>query len=335
MLSLPGCGQPSACTYSSSYPHPPAPSSSSRTSCRYELHPNLHLFSELSRFCRTSLHSSTFGSASVASPQPPQNEEITDGESSSEHEDNPASQVDISLLEDVSSLENEMLSALQNRNSDEAWRIYELLIRKNHIPSSVCLSRLVAQLSYAGTPSSLTKAQRLLAYLQKRRNAALLDCNCLGLLAMATSKAGAARYSASVIRLMLKLGLFPHVKAWSAVVSKLGKDREDVHLALSLFEDICCLVKNAECEAVASQDGDEGPQHLRNSVSTMRPDTGAFNAALNACANACLVDKANEILDEFSRFKLQPDVITFNIMIKLYAMSEDRVKLSTILSEME
>lgn len=238
-------------------------------------------------------------------------------------------------MEDWSALEDEMLCALQDRKTDEAWRIFELAMRRKHTPSSVCLSRLVAQLSYAGTPPSLTKAQRLVASLQKRDKVALLDCNCLGLLAMATTKAGASRYAVSVIRLMLRLGLTPHVKAWSAVVSKLGRNREDVPLALSIFEEICSLVRAAETKALDSQDRDGRPLHDMNSVATMRPDTGAFNAVLNACANACLVDKANELFDELGRFGLQPDVLTFNILIKLYAMSDNREKLSTILNQME
>lgn len=238
-------------------------------------------------------------------------------------------------MEDISSLEDQMLSAVESKNTDEAWRFYELLMRKQHIPTSVCLSRLVSQLSYAGTPSSLTKAQKIVASLQKRKSASLLDCNSLGLLAMATSKAGAVRYSCSLIRLMLKLGYLPHVKAWSAVVSKLGKDREDVPLALGLFEDICFFVQKAECDADSNPDNDEGPGHDVTAAASMRPDTGAFNAALNACANACLVDKAIEIFNGLSKFGLQPDVLTFNIMIKLYAMSNHKQKLSEVLLEME
>ncbi|KAH7292943.1 hypothetical protein KP509_28G004500 [Ceratopteris richardii] len=225
-----------------------------------------------------------------------------------------------------------MLLAIEGRRTEEAWHIYEILSKRNHIPSSICLSRLVCQLSYAGTPSSLTRAQKLVASLQKRKKVSLLDCNCLGLLAMATCKAGAVRYAASIIRLILKLGYLPHVKAWSAVVSKLGKERENVSLAVDLFETICSLVWKAE-----SHSTDSKASNLTDTfaVFSARPDTGAFNAVLNACANGCLVDKAHEIFNELEKFGLHPDVLTFNIMIKLYALSSNKLKLSQVLTEME
>ncbi|KAI5075710.1 hypothetical protein GOP47_0009786 [Adiantum capillus-veneris] len=301
--------------------------------CRHELYSKAAPLSSQHRRLRTDLKAvSGNGSGNTRAWVEVEHEdassslpELDEDASSSLQEDNEASPG-----EETFALNEQMLSALESRNTQEAWRICELLMMKKHKPSPVCLSRLVSQLSYAGTPSSLTKAQTLVATLQKRRSASLLDCNSLGLLAMATSKAGAVRYAASIIRLILKLGYLPHVKAWSAVVSKLGKDREDVPLALSLFEDICSMAEKAESDV-----DNERLQCSANAASSMRPDTGAFNASLNACANACLADKANEIFNGLSKFGLRPDELTFNIMIKLYALSNNKSKLSEVLFEME
>lgn len=235
---------------------------------------------------------------------------------------------------DLSQREDEMLTALKDRRTDEAWHSLEFLLSNGHTPSSVCLSRLVAQLSYKGTPSSLSKAQTLVAILQKKRSVSLLDCDSLGLLAMASAKSGAAQYAYTIVKLMFKLGLNPHVKAWSAVVSKLGKHKEDVPFALTLFEDVCKRVKEAEAKTSDCQDIEETSENDRGYSPTMRPDTGAFNAVLNACANASLAEKASELFHELYEFGLRPDVLTFNIMIKLYAMSENREKLATILDQM-
>ncbi|MCO5547657.1 hypothetical protein L7F22_001108 [Adiantum nelumboides] len=312
----------------------------SRSSCRHELHSRAPPFGSQHfrvrpAFCKVSCN----GSKNDTRPWRVK-VELNDPSSPLQEPDEDASsslleQNDMSSEEETSSLGQQMLSSLENRNTDEAWRIYEFLMEKRYTPSAVCLSRLVSQLSYAGTPSSLTKAQNLVATLQKRRKALLLDCNSLGLLAMATSKAGAVRYAGSIIKLMLKLGYLPHVKAWSAVVSRLGKDPEDVPLAVSLFEDICLLVQKAECDIDSNHADNEGSDCSVKAATFMRPDTGAFNAALNACANACLVDKANVIFNELSKFGLQPDILTFNIMIKLYALSNNKSKLSNVLFEMK
>ncbi|GLJ07235.1 hypothetical protein SUGI_0062450 [Cryptomeria japonica] len=119
--------------------------------------------------------------------------------------------------------EDAMLVALKERRTEDAWKILEQL---GELPSSKCLSRLVAQLSYQGSAFAFRRAQTVVKRLQNEEKLHLLDCNSLGLLAMAAAKSGVPQYGATVIRLMLKSGLLPHVKAWSAVISRLGLIQE-------------------------------------------------------------------------------------------------------------
>lgn len=81
--------------------------------------------------------------------------------------------------------------------------------------------------------------------------------------------------------------------------------------------------------------GDDGPAEalkLFNSVTRRarrfadptvvmdsKPDTAAFNAVLNACANMGLAKKFLELFDEMPEFGCKPDVLTYNVMIKLCA----------------
>ncbi|CAM6013903.1 unnamed protein product [Sphagnum balticum] len=214
-----------------------------------------------------------------------------------------------------------MLRALKERRTDDAWMQLQTLKGEGIEPSRECLSRLVAQLSHHGTPSSLSKAQRILSDLRKQDKIRQLDSDSLGLLAMASARAGAARYALRIVRLMLELDLYPPVKIWSAIVSRLGRQPDDGLLALELFDDICLYFR--------------APDAVELSMNTMRPDTGAFNAVLNACATLGLMDRANTILGLMPRFGVVADTLTFNVLIKLYARTEQMELLKGVFGRME
>lgn len=223
-------------------------------------------------------------------------------------------------LDDEEEEEKEdMLIALKERRTEDAWKIMGQL---KELPSGECLSRLVAQLSYHATPSSISRAQSIVKRLQEEKKVHLLDCRSLGLLAMAAAKTGVPRYGAAIIRLMLKLDLFPHVKAWSAVLSRLGKCPHELNSTFDLFESICERVKEA-----GELDGDDGVAH-------MRPDTGAFNAILNACALAGHMEKAEDLIKQMDFYGVRPDVLTYNIMIKLYTRIERKDLLVGVVEKM-
>lgn len=59
-----------------------------------------------------------------------------------------------------------------------------------------------------------------------------------------------------------------------------------------------------------------------NVVGDSRPDTAAFNAVLNACANLGDTKKFLEVFDEMPEFGAEPDVLTYNVMIKLCARAD-------------
>ncbi|GLJ07099.1 hypothetical protein SUGI_0058250 [Cryptomeria japonica] len=167
--------------------------------------------------------------------------------------------------------------------------------------NSTSLNLLLVQLSHEATPSSVSRARAILQKIQNEGKLDLLDSNSLGHLAIAAAKSGSPRYGESIIRLMLELGFSPHVKVWSAVVTHLGKSSQHSHLAFQLFHDMCNSVKGVG---------------KRNQ---MRPDTGAFNAILNICAANGNMARAEDLIKEMGLFGVRPDVLTYNIMIKLYA----------------
>ncbi|KAH0455409.1 hypothetical protein IEQ34_015441 [Dendrobium chrysotoxum] len=198
-----------------------------------------------------------------------------------------------------------LLSLLRQRKTEEA---YELYSRFRHIPSPTCLSRLLAQLAYQRSPTALSRAQSLVRRLRDARLLHRLDANSLGLLAAAAAKSGAASYALSLIRSMLRSGYLPHVKSWSAVVSALSSnaDPDGSTDALRLFDSVLRRIATADSPLTINS----------------RPDTAAFNAALNAASN--LGDSAlfAQLFDKMPAFEAKPDVLTYNVLIKLCARAE-------------
>ncbi|XP_059667703.1 pentatricopeptide repeat-containing protein At3g09650, chloroplastic [Cornus florida] len=195
-----------------------------------------------------------------------------------------------------------LLTLLRQRKTEEAWLIYT---QCSHLPNPTCLSRLVSQLSYQNTNLSLTRAQSIIQRLRHERQLHCLDANSLGLLAVAAAKAGQTLYATSIIKSMLKSGYLPHVKAWSAVVSRLANDSPAE--AIKLFSSVVRRVRRFSDPSM---------------VSDSRPDTGAYNAVLNACANIGDTKKFLKVFDEMPESGCEPDVLTYNVMIKLCARAD-------------
>ncbi|CAA7012999.1 unnamed protein product [Microthlaspi erraticum] len=198
--------------------------------------------------------------------------------------------------------DSELLSLLRNRKTDEAWAKY---VQSTHLPGPTCLSRLVSQLSYQSNPESLTRAQSVLTRLRNERQLHRLDANSLGLLAMAAAKSGQTLYAVSVIKSMLRSGYLPHFKAWTAAVANLSAAGDDgPEESIKLFTAITRRVRRFADQSLVAQS---------------RPDTAAFNAVLNACANLGDTERYWKLFDEMSEWDCEADVLTYNVMIKLCA----------------
>ncbi|KAF7804492.1 pentatricopeptide repeat-containing protein [Senna tora] len=198
------------------------------------------------------------------------------------------------------SRDQKLLALLRQRKTEDAWLAYT---HSTHLPNPTCLSRLVSQLSFQNTRSGLTRAQSIVTRLRHERQLHRLDANCLGLLAVAAIKAGHTLYATSIVKSMLRSGYLPHVKAWSAVVSGLASSGDDGPMeALKLFKAVTRRVRKFN------------DLHM---VSDSRPDTIAFNAALNACANLGDSEKFLQLFEEMPQYGVEPDALTYNIMSKL------------------
>ncbi|KAI3793648.1 hypothetical protein L1987_36268 [Smallanthus sonchifolius] len=198
-----------------------------------------------------------------------------------------------------------LLNLLRQRKTEDAWIAYT---QSPHLPNPTCLSRLICQLSYQNTPAALTRAQSVIRRLRHECQLHRLDSNSLGLLAVAAAKSGDTLYANSILKSMLRSGYLPHVKAWSAVVSRLAASGDDgPKEAVKLFSQVTRTIRRFS-----------DPTMVMNS----RPDTAAYNAVLNACANLGWTEKFLQLFDEMPENKCEPDILTYNVMIKLCARTE-------------
>ncbi|KAJ3680859.1 hypothetical protein LUZ60_015348 [Juncus effusus] len=207
----------------------------------------------------------------------------------------------------------QLLSLLQNRETEQAYTLFSTL---THLPDSRCLSRLLAQLSYNAKSSavSLARAKALIRKLVSAGELHRLDGNSLGLLASAAATAGNASLAGSVVRAMLRMGILPHVKAWTAAVSSLAGSDSSTD-ALRIFHSVMKRIREAR-DADVSISNSSMNLDLANSS----PDTTAFNAALNACANLGDIKSFAQIfLEDMIEFKSKPDILTYNVLIKMCA----------------
>ncbi|KAL3825928.1 hypothetical protein ACJIZ3_021957 [Penstemon smallii] len=210
-----------------------------------------------------------------------------------------------------------LLTLLQQRKTEEAWLLYA---QCTQLPNPTCLSRLVSQLSYLNTAQGLTRAQSIIQRLRNESQLHRLDANSLGLLAVAAAKSGHTLYATSIVKSMLKSGYLPHVKAWSSVVSRLANSGDDGPFeAVKLFNSVMKRVRRFEDIEI---------------IKDSRPDTGAFNAVLNACASTGDVKKFHQLFDEMPEWGCEPDALTYNVMIKLCARVERKDLLVFVLERM-
>ncbi|CAN4117007.1 unnamed protein product [Withania somnifera] len=189
--------------------------------------------------------------------------------------------------------DNTLLTLLQQRKTDEAWLYYTKNLDNQQLPNPTCLSRLVSQLSYQNSTVSLHRTQSIIQRLRNGKQLHRLDANSLGLLASAAAKGGHVLYASSIIKSMLKSGYLPHVKAWSSVVSRLANSGDDGPVeALGLFNAVVRIVRRFSDQDL---------------IKHSQPDTAAYNAVLNACANLGDKNRFLELFDEIGEFDCEPD----------------------------
>ncbi|TVU27535.1 hypothetical protein EJB05_30154 [Eragrostis curvula] len=192
-----------------------------------------------------------------------------------------------------------LLALLRAHDTDAAFALFSA--NPDLLPCSpTTASRLLAQLSFN---SSFSRAALLLQRLRARNALSLLDANALSLAAAAAARSGDATLAHSLILYMLRQGLFPDRRAYTAAVAASSPRK-----AVRLFEAVLRHLRDRKLEVPLSS----------------LPDTAAFNAALNACVDAGDCSRFRQLWLDMEMMQEEevlaaPDAVSYNIFIKMCA----------------
>lgn len=208
-----------------------------------------------------------------------------------------------------------LLALLRAHDTDAAYSLFSS--KPSLLPSSpTTASRLLAQLSFnSNGPDGFPRAARLLQSLRARGALDLLDANSLSLAAAAAARCRDARLAHSLLLYMLRQGLLPDRRAYTAAVSRLTPPTK----ALRLFDAVLRNLRSAPPELVS-------PSCL--------PDAAAFNAALSACADAGDCRRFRQLFDAMSEWSAAADALTYNVVIKMCARAGRKDLVARVLERM-
>ncbi|CAO2171104.1 unnamed protein product [Urochloa humidicola] len=206
-----------------------------------------------------------------------------------------------------------LLALLRSHDTDAAYRLFSS--NPALLPSSpTTASRLLAQLSFSS--GAFSRGARLLQSLRARGALELLDANSLSLAAAAAVRSRDARLAHSLILYMLRQGLLPDRRAYTATVARLTPPAR----ALRLFDAVLRGLRRAPPELLVP--------------TTCIPDAAAFNAALSACADAGDGRRFRQLFDEMGQWGAAADALTYNVVIKMCARAGRKGLVARVLERM-
>ncbi|GLJ33843.1 hypothetical protein SUGI_0680270 [Cryptomeria japonica] len=124
--------------------------------------------------------------------------------------------------------------------------------------------------------------------------------------------------ASTILRTMVDMQQYPSVNIWSAVITDMSKTVNGAYLASELVIEMCYFFK----------DGRLDPRKRKNApLLAMKPNTAAFNIALNAALGFGMAKKAEKLLELMPRVGVKPDATTFTIMIDVYEKNGRRDEL--------
>ncbi|RCV27690.1 hypothetical protein SETIT_5G344900v2 [Setaria italica] len=212
---------------------------------------------------------------------------------------------------DAAALESDLLAAVAEDRSDDAWLAFKSLAASSRPPSPSAAAALVSHLAGAAAAHHRLGLKRAFAaavfLLEKSPHAAPVPEPALGALFSALAAAGSNAPALALARAMLRCGRrLPAFSVWGHPLIELTRDDAGAFAAfLKVFDEACKLVVGEKAPAEAA---------------AMRPDLGACNAVLAGCCRRIgSVADAERVLETMSAIGVSPDVESFGSLAFLYA----------------
>ncbi|KAL5220557.1 hypothetical protein ABZP36_025270 [Zizania latifolia] len=209
---------------------------------------------------------------------------------------------------DAVALEDELLAAVSEDRSDDAWLAFRSLAAASLSPSPPAAAALVSHLAAAHHRLGLKRAFAASVFLlEKSPHATPIPEDALQAVFTSLAAAGSAAPALALVRALLRCGRrLPAFSAWgSPLIDLTGADTGAFVAFLKVFDEACKLIVAEKSPSVAA---------------AMRPDLAACNAVLGGCCRLLgSVTDAERVLEIMSAIGVSPDVDSFGCLAFLYA----------------
>lgn len=222
---------------------------------------------------------------------------------------------------DNSELERELETALAHNRVNDAWKAFKFMRTNGAFPSKKLLNTLVNELTSTKDLHSLKRAFATVFLLLEKHQQHLLDTSSIANLVSTLERVNMMVPASTLLKAMLKNHCYPHLSLWSPVVENMSRVEGTALRSLEIFVEICHVAREVK-------DG--------TLVAHMKPDTRAFNAALNACLSLGSVERAEGLLKMLNAEGLRANGRSFGLLAQVYAKSglKDKIlKLDEVMNQ--
>lgn len=216
---------------------------------------------------------------------------------------------------DNSELERELEIALAHNKVNDAWKAFKFLRTNRAFPNKELLNKLVNELTSAKDLHSLQRAFATALLLLEKQQHHLLDMGSIANLVSTLERVNMTVPASTLIKAMLKNHCYPHLGLWSPVVEHMSRVEGTALRALEIFVEICNIASEVKDSAL---------------IANMKPDTRAFNAALNACLSLGSVERAEGLLKMLHGAGLRANGRSFGLLAQVYAKRGLKDKILTL-----
>lgn len=212
-------------------------------------------------------------------------------------------------------------NALEARRGQDAWLIFDRLIKLRGFPNKTILNRLITVLAYSGNSKWMRKAHSLVCRVIHERKIHLLSRDSLFQLCLSLARAQMPLQASMILRTMAEKHGFPSLSVWKTIIGHMVKSENGTYLASEILIELCSLLQDAK---------------HRNKRPAMKLDATIFCIVLNACVEFGSIRKAKEISELIPQIGVKVDATCFIIMAQIYEKNgcrEEMKKLKKIIGE--
>jgi pentatricopeptide repeat protein len=219
-------------------------------------------------------------------------------------------------------LTEELENALDEQRMEDAMKGYEHYKQLEGFPRKSLVNRLISVLAHSGDTKWLEKAYAVvLSIVTEKKQRQLLDREALTQLCLRLASAQMPVPASTVLRTMVDMEEYPSVNLWSTVVTHMVKTYNGACLASEIVIEMCYFFK----------DGRVDPRKRSNQpLLSMKPNTEAFNIALNGSLAFGMTRKAEELLELMTRVGVKADATSIALMAQIYESNGRREELKKL-----